>query len=201
MKKRYALYALIAAIAAALLTGGVVYAAMRNAKGETDVAVSVNEIREIAQLATVEYHLSTILDRRIPMSWYEWKNARLLVMLKGVVKGSVDLNRADIQMPKAGEKAISIRFRKGAIVVSNPEIGPEDIKVITAANPNIIHPIKDSDRNAAKRDAIAELRKTALDGGIVAKTAEEARTLLTKFLGGLGYTATVEFEDVPLAQP
>jgi len=174
------------------------YGLSRDKGGKTDVILAIDDIKEIAQLATVEYHISTFLDRKKKRQWYEWLDARYIVFLKGVVKGSVDLNLADVQLPAAGTKTVSIKFKKGAVIVSNPEIGRDDIRFITVSDPNVINRISDEDRNRAQGDAIAALKKAATDAGIVEKTAREAKILLTKFLGGLGYTAKIEFEGIQL---
>ena len=194
--KTYIVSIVVAVILGVLVTLGVIYGLSGDKGGKTDVIVAIDDIKEIAQLATVEYHISTFLDRKKDRAFYEWLDARFIVFLKGVVKGSVDLNLAEVQLPTAGAKTVSIKFKKGAVVVSKPEIGPDDIRFITISDPNVFHPINDDDRNRAQADAIAALKKSALDAGIVAQTAKEARVLLTRFLGGLGYTAKIEFEDV-----
>ena len=195
---KYLVSIVIAAVLGAVVAVGVLYGLSRDKGGKTDVILAIDDIKEIAQLATVEYHISTFLDRKKRRQWYEWLDARYIVFLKGVVKGSVDLNLADVQLPAAGTKTVSIKFKKGAVIVSNPEIGRDDIRFITVSDPNVINRISDADRNRAQGDAIAALKKAATDAGIVEKTAREAKILLTKFLGGLGYTAKIEFEGIQL---
>ena len=195
---KYVISIVFAALLGAGVAAGVLFGLSRDKGGETDVILAINDIKEIAQLATVEYHISTFLDRKKKRQWYEWLDARYIVFLKGVVKGSVDLNLADVQLPAAGTKTVTIKFKKGAVKVSNPEIGRDDIRFITVSDPNVINRISDADRNRAQGDAIAALKKAATDAGIVEKTAREAKILLTKFLGGLGYTAKIEFEGIQL---
>ena len=188
----------IAAILGAVVSIGIMYGLTRDKGDKTDVRVAVDDIKEIARLATVEYHMSTVYDKELALHFLEWIPNRLLILLTGVVQGSVDLNLADIQLPAADAKTVSIKFKKGAVVISNPSIGPKDIKVMTLSNVNVFHPISDDDRNKAQDEAIKLLKKSAMDAGIVAKTANEAKILLTRFLGGLGYTATIEFEGISL---
>ena len=195
---KYIVSIVIAAVLGAVIAVGVLYGLSRDKGGKTDVILAIDDIKEIAQLATVEYHISTFLDRKKRRQWYEWLDARFIVFLKGVIKGSVDLNLAEVQLPAAGTKTVSIKFKKGAVIVSNPEIGRDDIRFITVSDPNVINRISDADRNRAQGDAIAALKKAATDAGIVEKTAREAQILLTKFLGGLGYTAKIEFEGIQL---
>lgn len=186
----------IAAVLGGLVAFGAVYGLMHDKNGKTNVIVAVDDIKEIAQLATVEYHISTFVEKTKDRQWFEWADAKYLVFLKGVVTGSVDLNLADIQLPTGDEKTVSIKFKKGAVVVSNPEIGTDDIRLITVSDPNVFNKINQDDWANAQSDAIAALKKSAIDAGIMAQTASEAKVVLSRFLGALGYAAKIEFEDI-----
>lgn len=193
MKKTIGIIALVVVVA--IVAGGFVYLLTRDS-GKTDVVVNVENIKNIAQLATVEYHISTYLFREKGKKIYEWLSAKFFVFVKGKVKGSVDLDQAVIEVsPDPKNRMVKITFKKGAVLVSDPEIAPEDIKLITCANPNIFHKISDADRNKAVKDVIALLKKTAIDDGIMNKTKAQAKLILTTFLQPLGYAAQIEFED------
>ena len=183
-------------VVVAIAAGGFVYLLTRDSGGKTDVVVNVDKIKKIAQLATVEYHISTHLFRQKGKAIYEWLSAKFFVFVKGKVKGSVDLDQAVIEVsPDPKNRMVKITFKKGAVLVSDPEIAPEDIKIITCANPNIFHKISDADRNRAVKDVIALLKKTAIDDGIMNKTKAQTKLVLATFLQPLGYASQIEFED------
>jgi dihydroorotase-like cyclic amidohydrolase len=186
-----------AAVAAALVMVGIMYWVMQ--EHQQPVIVNVEAIKKIAQLATIEYHISIALPKAKEKKFLEWKEATFFVFVKGKVKGSVDLNQAAIDIVNtAEEKLVKIKFKKGAILVSNPEIAEGDIRTVTCSSPNIFHPINDKDRNEAQNEAIGKIKQAAIDDGIQSKTAAEAKVVLTNFLQGLGYSAEIEFEDKSL---
>jgi uncharacterized protein YxeA len=196
MKKTIGIILLVVVVA--IVAGGFVYLLTRDS-GKTDVVVNVENIKNIAQLATVEYHISTYLFREKGKKIYEWLSAKFFVFVKGKVKGSVDLDQAVIEVsPDPKNRMVKITFKKGAVLVSDPEIAQDDIKIMTCADPNIFHKISDADRNKAMRDVIALLKKTAIDDGIMDKAATEAKLVLTTFLQSLGYASQIEFEDKSL---
>jgi hypothetical protein len=186
-------------VVVAIAAGGFVYILTRDRGGKTDVVVNVENIKKIAQLATVEYHISAHLFREKGKKFYEWLSAKFFVFVKGKVKGSVDLNQAVIDVsPDPKNKLVKITFKKGAVLVSDPEIGQGDIRIMTCADPNVFHKISDADRNRAMKDVIALLKKTAIEDGIKDRAASEAKLVLTTFLQSLGYASQIEFEDKSL---
>ena len=181
-------------VVVAIAAGGLVYWLTRDSGGKTDVMVNVENIKKIAQLATMEYQVAAYAYHEKHKAKYEWLKASVLVYMKGKVRGSVELNQAVIDVstdPK--NRMVKITFKKGAVLVSDPEIA--DIKLIKFADPNVFHRISAADWEAAEREAKAELKKTAIDDGIINKTATEAKEVLTTFLQSLGYACQIEFED------
>jgi len=194
MKKLIGIIVLVVVVAIA--AGGFVYLLTRDSGGKTDIMVNVGDIKKIAQLATVEYHISAYLFEEKHRKIYEWLSTKYMAFVSGKVKGSVDLNQALIEVsPDPKNRMVKITFRKGAVLVSDPEIAPENIKMITCADPNIFHKISDADRTKAVSDVIAHLKQAAIEDGIMNKTAAEAKEVLTTFLQSLGYASQIEFED------
>ncbi len=160
----------------------------------TDEAyVTVTSIKKIAELATVEYVMSVHKQRKKKKKLLQLKDARFLVILTGKIKGSVDLNRAKLDIDKE-KKFVSIDFNKDAVRISNPEIAPGDLQFITISNPAVINKIDDDDRNSAQSSAIRLLRDTAIKKGIESKTREQAKVLLENFLASLGYSSKITFK-------
>jgi len=183
---------IITIIVAALVGVGAMYIYTSFADESSQTKVTVNSIRKIAELATIEYTMSVIKEQTKKKKFLEWKNARFLVLLTGKVKGSVDLNLADVKIDKENKK-VTIAFRKDAVKVSDPEIGPDDIKIITVSDPNILHKLNDNDRNKGQAAAIKLLRETALEKGIVNQTKTQAKVVIENFLAALGYQSVISF--------
>ncbi len=162
------------------------------------VLVNVEAIKKIAELAVIEYHITTY-EQGIKYGKLDFLHlipAKYMVLLKGNIKGSVDLNKASIVVPDdPANKKVKITFQKGAIKVSNPEFGPDDIQLIQCTNPDIFNPITDADRNVLIKSANQHLKQIALADGIKQKTIKEASTMLEIFLLNLGYGLEIKFED------
>jgi hypothetical protein len=180
-------------IIAALVGVGAMYIYTATVGDTLESKVTVNSIKKIAELATIEYNMSIIEEQTKKKKFLEWKEARFLVLLTGVIKGSVDLNQADVNIDKEAKK-VTIAFKKNAVNISNPEIGPGDIKIITVSDPNVFHKINDADRNKAQAAAIKLLRKAALDKGIVNQTKSQAKTVIENFLAALGFQSVISFQ-------
>lgn len=179
-------------VVAVLIGIGAMYAYSNMSGTSSETKVTINSIKKIADLATIEYTMSVIKEQTKKKKFLEWKDAHFLVLVTGKIKGSVDLNMADVKIDKENKK-VNITFHKGAIKVSNPEIGPDDIKIITIDDPNVFHKLNDKDRNKGQAAAIALLRQTALKNGIVNQTRDEAKVVLENFLDALGYQSVITF--------
>ncbi len=186
----------------ALIAGGMAFGYWIWGKKPGDKStsiVNVNEIRNIARLATTEYHISTVVKYEKAKTWIEWKHAILLVLVKGIITGSVDLATAEIEVSQDPQKKhVVIKFKKEDIKISNPAIGPNDIEVITVANPNLFTRLNDKDRKNATNNAIVELRAVAIQNGIENNTARRAKEIISNFLSSLGYTSEIKFDGVDI---
>ncbi len=93
------------------------------------------------------------------------------------------------------KRSTCLRRQVGAVLVKDPELGEDAIKPFKCTDPNIFHKISAADWEKAVEHARAKLKQTAIDDGIMNKTADEARAVLTTFLQSLGYASQIEFED------
>lgn len=57
------------------------------------------------------------------------------------------------------------------------------------------NPPTDAQREALRTEALSEIRKAALNQGIVEQTIENAKTALSEFTGALGIEAVIEFDE------
>ena len=193
--KRIALFIVLAAI---VMFGGVlVYSKIfeNNGANATSI-VSVESIQKIAQLSTINYTIKTVKSIEKKNQWYVLFDTKYMVVIKGRVKGSIDLKKMSIKVDEKNRK-VDIVFTEGSIVVSNPEIGKDDIALIKCSEPLIFNKIKVKDWQEAQKMAIMEIRKIAIDDGIEKKTANEAKDVLTNFIQSLGFEVDIRFEDMP----
>lgn len=65
-------------------------------------------------------------------------------------------------------------------------------------DPDVFHKISDEEGNEEMKNAIALLKKMAIDDEIKNKAATEVKRLWPAFLQSLGYGSQIEFEDKSL---
>lgn len=156
--------------------------------------VTVNSIKKVAKLATIEYNVSVVEERKKELKVVlKWKTAKFLVLLSGIVTGSVDLKNAEIDINKETKK-VSIVFGKDAVKVSQPASDPKAAKFITITDRALFKRLNSADFTAGYEAANNKLRNTALADGIVKKTKDEAVELISNFLLSLGYSANIKFK-------
>lgn len=157
--------------------------------------VTVESIKKIAQLSTIEYTIQTIESVKKEKQWFVLFDTKFSVVLKGKVKGSIDLKKMKTEVDQKN-KTVNIIFAKGSIVVSNPEIGKDDIHLRKCIEPWVFNKIDEKDWEEAHKAAIAKIREIALEDGIELKTAKEAQTILTGFIQSFGFKVSINFEDI-----
>lgn len=191
---------LVLVLLIALTGAGIVYMLTRE-KGSR-VFVQVEEIKKIAQLATVQtrlsgYTLHTVKPpsacKAIPL--VGCRNAYVFAIVTGTITGSVDMKQMKVDVNQK-EKAVRITFPKGSIIVSEPAMG--QVPDVTPIETNVPNIISSDDKKKSAQDSVDSLKQTAKDMGIEKMTAQEAVAVLTGFLKSLGYEAKIEFEDKSL---
>ena len=156
-------------------------------ESKINVTVTVEEVRNVIKLISVEYFISTALEREFPIFL---GNNRLILIFDGTVQGSVNLEKAKINIDQ-GNKKVNIAFDKGAIEISNPII-----KNTRSISINGIFPgsqINDRERDEAQKDGLKLLRDKAIKNGIEQRTKEEAKRALITFLKPYGYATQITF--------
>jgi len=188
-------------VATAVIAGFVAYQLKPSA--ETRVTVTVEKIRKIAHLATVEYTL-TGFARQVFTSSIGFGQRKpsdyVISYCTGKITGRVDLEKATVDIQEGGDvPQVSIHFERGSIVVSDVEVRPGDIETISVRDELTgLFPFKaagNAQRNGVQDKALEQIRQAAIDSGIVEKTKENAQTVLGDFLGSLGYQATITFDE------
>lgn len=201
-------------VAAAVIGAGGAYWLAPKSKETTTVIVTVEGIRKVAQLAAVEYRLSTLVDKTFQSRVLGGTrdSSRMLAFYTGTVKGSIDLQKIQLHLKDEGKasgapaqgglpRRALIHFPQGSIVIKDVALVPgedsmreEVVWVGSYAGVSFNKPT-DQQREAVRQEALKAILQTAIKQGIVDKTKENARTILTEFLAGLGVAAEVSFDD------
>ena len=196
MVKQYALFGGVAIVAAIATAGLMMW--MTSDGERTMTNVTIESVEDVAKLATINMYVSTYHYWTKPKEWFEWKNARLLVLASGCVQGRLNLEKATVDVSNDPlDRWVKVAFAPDAVEVSELEIGGGDIQCVDVANPNVLNKINSRDRNRAIAEAMKKLKTTAEEMGIVAKTKVEAEVVLQQFFASMGYRCDVSFLPRP----
>ena len=192
-------------ILVAVVSGGSAY--WLKSKG-VDAKVTVLSIRKIAQLATVEYRLSTLLEKTFRSSYLvgTCDSSKMIAYYTGAVKGSIDLDKIEVQLKNTDAGASDtgddrghalIHFPRDSIVIKDVALIPgEDSmrEIVTWVKAGFNGPT-DNQREGVRQEALKTILQTAIKQGIIEKTKENAKMILSEFLGGFGIKADITFDE------
>lgn len=156
--------------------------------------VVIASIRDMAQLTTVESVQYTIVEKGTDAGWLAWARGdsiRLFAVAR--IGAGVDLTRMTVRdFSVDDDGVVEVRLPPAEIVYVAPDneatqVLDRDLGLLTKGDPRL--------ETEARRIADEVLVQAALDGGILEKAEQNARTVLTNFLMSLGYRdVIVEFD-------
>ncbi len=188
-------------VVTALVAGGVSYYLLRST--HANVRVTVESIRKVAELATVEYRLAATLDEKYTSNIGFGKRVQtdyLIAIYTGAVRGRVNLENATVNIQKKADgNYVSIHFKRGSVLISGVEVDPEkdNFEIISCQGVRWIGTkgASDSQRRDLQQKGLRSIRESAIKTGIVEKTKENAKAVLSDFLGALEYQAVITFDE------
>lgn len=188
---------LVAALVLIVATAGVTLWLTRDQEPQSSTVVSVEEIKAIAQLSTVEYHITEYYEESVErkiLGLFTNTSTTGAVIVSAVVTGSVDFDKADIDIDETGDRpTVTIAFPDDSFVMKT-SINPGDVIMRDVRDPIFIKDITAAEWTAMEDAALAAIERTARGKGIEQATAENAEKMLDAFLAGLGYDTEVTFE-------
>lgn len=156
--------------------------------------VVITSIRDMAQLTTVETAQYTIVEKGTDAGWLSWARGDSIRMFAVAKIGAgVDLSLVTVRDFNVGDDGVvEVTVPAAAITYVAPDneatqVLERDVGLLTKGDPRL--------ETETRQIADQVLRQAALDGGILERAEESARTVLTNFLLGLGYRdVVIEFE-------
>ena len=152
--------------------------------------VVITSIRDMAQLTTVETAQYTIVEKGTDAGWLSWARGDSIRMFAVAKIGAgVDLSLMTVRDFNVGDDGVvEVTVPHAAITYVAPDneatqVLERDLGLLTKGDPRL--------ETETRQIADQVLRQAALDGGILERAEESARTVLTNFLLGLGYRDVV----------
>lgn len=185
-KRRFRLRGKLAALLllAAVLAGSFLLGAVWSHRGETTQITADligQQLREAAELVSVEYYYTNMGRFENQVDFYGWKvpftTKSFIISYDGLIKAGVDLNQLDIQVTG---KTVTILLPQSKIIAH--EIPEDSIEVFDETH-NIFNPIKISDYTGFTADQRVAIEARAIENGLLTRATEQARSTLTALLG------------------
>ena len=158
--------AILIAFFAGMLRGG------REHTPEITADLLGQQLREVSDLVTVEYHYTNMGKFENTLDFYGWQvpftTKSFIVSYDGVIRAGVDLSEAEV---KTEGKTITIVL-PAAEILSN-EIDEDSLEVYDETH-NIFNPITISDYNGFTADQKQSVEQKVVDNGLLTAGRERA---------------------------
>lgn len=158
--------------------------------------VTVETIRSLAELTTVEVVSHTTIEKGVDSGWLNWATGDQLTLFVLAEIG------AGVDLAGLGENAITFDEETATVTITLPpaeilyiavdndasHVYDRDTGLFTRADPNL--------ERSARQVAEEVLQTQALDGGLLLEAEDGAISVLTDFLSAMGYeNITIEFSE------
>lgn len=141
------------------------------------------QLRDIQELSTVEYHYTNMGRFENQKDFYGWKvpftTKSFIVAYDGVIKAGVDLSQMEVTVQ---DKTITVTLPEGKIL--SHEIDENSLEVFDESK-NIFNPIRIEDYTGFTADQRASMEERATEEGLLTAASERARTLVEQFIAAL----------------
>lgn len=153
-----------------------------------------SRLRSVQELVTVSYYYTNMGRFENQVDFYGWKvpftTKSFIVSYDGVIKAGVDLEKLQVSI---GDGEVTVTLPESRII--SHEI-PEDSLEVFDESDNLFNHITIEDYTAFTQDQKSAMEQRAVDGGLLDRANQEARTAvdsLLRIMPGLGeYTLTVK---------
>ena len=153
-----------------------------------------SRLRSVQELVTVSYYYTNMGRFENQVDFYGWKvpftTKSFIVSYDGVIKAGVDLEQLQVSI---GGGEVTVTLPESRII--SHEI-PEDSLEVFDESDNLFNHITIEDYTAFTRDQKSAMEQRAVDGGLLHRANQEARTAvdsLLRIMPGLEeYTLTVK---------
>ena len=157
-------------------------------------------LREMSDLATVEYSVTKIIKASDDQTWYKIGDRKILMSCRATLRAGIDLSGLDASAIRIDGDEVTVTLPRARLVSVN--LRPEDIKV-EYQEVGLLR----SDFTAAERDALmargeAQIRAGVPELGILNTAESNAGLFVGNFLRQLGFRkVNIRFGEGPAAPP
>jgi hypothetical protein len=145
----------------------------------------VLQLRELNELATVEYTVSKIVKASDDQTWYKVGDRKILMSCRAAVKAGIDLNQLSPDAIRVDGKKVSIELPSAQIL--SISINPEDVRTEYQEVGLFRSEFTAAERNSLMAQGEAQIRKQVASTGILQDAESQAGIALGNFFRSMGF--------------
>jgi Protein of unknown function (DUF4230) len=146
---------------------------------------TVMQLKELSELATVEYTISKIIKASDDQTWYKVGDRKILMSCQATVKAGIDLSQLKSEDISINGDEITLTLPRAAIQSLN--IKPEDIRTEFQEVGLFRSDFTAAERNQLMAQGEAQIRKDIASTDILRTAESNASLFIGQFLRQMGY--------------
>jgi len=146
----------------------------------------VLQLRELNELATVEYTVSKIVKASDDQTWYKVGDRKILMSCRAAVRAGIDISKLQSTDIEVSGKSISLQLPPAEIL--SVSIRPEDIRTEFEEVGIFRSDFTAAEKNQIMASGEAQIRQQVASTDILRDAETQASLLLGNFLRSLGFT-------------
>ena len=146
---------------------------------------TVLQLKELSELATVEYNISKIIKASDDQTWYKLGDRKILMSCQASVKAGIDLSQIKAENISINGKEITLELPKASILSVN--IRPENIRTEYEEVGLFRSDFSAAERNQLMAQGEKQIRNSIESTGILRTAETNASLFIGQFLRQLGY--------------
>lgn len=154
-----------------------------------DPVTIIREVRSLARLETIQYSVEKVITGEINSEAFAFLvKDRLLFVAHGTVLAGVDLSKLEPSDLWVDQGVLNVRLPTAEVFIAALDneksyVYERDTSIFRQADPNL--------ETLVRQAAEQEIKKAALEDGILELAQQNAETYLTRFFLALGYADVI----------
>lgn len=150
---------------------------------------TVAVLREMEELATVEYTITKVVKANDNQTWFKMGDRKILITCEAIVKAGIDLKQLTEKDISRSGKTITLHLPPPKILSVN--LPPENIQVAFEKVNLFRDPFSGKERDELMAQAEQQIRDSGAELGIIEQAKVNTRLLLTRVLSQLGFETII----------
>jgi hypothetical protein len=157
-------------------------------------------LREMSELATVEYTVTKIVKASDDQTWYKFGDRKILMSCKASIKAGIDLSQITEANVKIDGKQIEMVLPRAHVISLNMK--PEDIRVEYQETGFFRDKFATEERDDLMKQGETQIRNSTEAMGVLQTAETNATLVMSNYLKSLGYQKiNIRYTSNPITSP